>query len=81
MTADISPLDKDKSELSVTEKAILDTLQQKLIINSVKIEPQIPLFITYRTLLPLANGSYLTCEDVYGYNNLIWDELQQIIQV
>ena len=81
MSADVSPLEKDKSELNGKEKSILDTLQMKLIVNSVIIEPQIPLFITYRTMLPLTKGCYLISEDVYGYNELIWNKLLQIIQV
>lgn len=80
MTADISPLGKAKKDLTDEEQLILDTLQRDLIVNSVKIDPQVPLFITYNTFLPLAGGRYMPCSDVYGYDAIILRELKQILK-
>ena len=79
MTADISPLGKDKKELTDDEQQILDTLQRDLLVNSVKVSPSIPLFITYNTFLPLAGGRFMPCRDVYGYDAVLLRELKQII--
>ena len=79
MTADISPLGKDKKKLTEDEQQILDTLQRDLLVNSVKVSPPIPLFITYNTFLPLAGGRFMPCRDVYGYDAVLLRELKQII--
>jgi len=51
---------------------------KKLVVGSVKLDPQVPLFITYYTLYPLAKGM-ASCPDVYGYDQVIYEHLQKYL--
>ena len=46
---------------------------KKLVVNNVKVNPQVPLFITYYTLYPLAGGRIADYSDVYGFDAVIFD--------
>lgn len=48
-----------------------DTLQRRLLIGSQRVDPTVPLFITYYTLYPRSGGGVCSYPDVYGYDNLI----------
>ncbi|MGN0068321.1 MAG: L,D-transpeptidase family protein [Prevotella sp.] len=50
---------------------------RKKLINSVKVEPQVPLYIAYYTLYPDREnkGRLRKYEDIYGYDNLIYKQL------
>lgn len=71
ITADVSPLGKKRNEMTVEQQMVADTLQRKMLIGSVKVEQQTPLFITYYTLFPSAKGTMVEYPDVYGYDNHI----------
>lgn len=51
---------------------------KKLVVGSVKVEPQIPLFITYYTLYPFAKG-VVSYPDVYGYDGVIFEQLKKYL--
>lgn len=79
MHADVSPLGKKKSELTEEEVLISDTLQRKLLIGSVSVKPEVPVFILYFTLYPDAHGKLCSYRDVYGYDELIYNQLKNYI--
>lgn len=51
---------------------------KKLVVGSVKVEPQIPLFITYYTLYPFAK-SVVSYPDVYGFDDVIFEHLRKYL--
>ena len=51
---------------------------KRLVVGSVKVEPQIPLFITYYTLYPFAKG-VVSYPDVYGFDGVIFEHLRKYL--
>lgn len=54
------------------DKVKPDTLERRRLIGSVSVEPQVPVFITYYTLYPGADGEIEEFSDVYGYDKVIY---------
>lgn len=52
---------------------------KKLTIKSVKVNPQVPLFIAYYTLYPMAGGRMVEYPDVYGYDKVIYGMLKKYL--
>ena len=78
MTAEIGG---ESIVLSDEEKRMMrrqraDTLRRSLLINSLKVEPQIPIFITYFTIYPDMDGKLQHFNDVYGYDKVIFNVLR-----
>lgn len=46
------------------------------LVNSVKVNPNVPLFITYYTLYPDVTGKMQTYADVYGYDKVLYQYLR-----
>ena len=46
------------------------------LVNSVKVNPNVPLFITYYTLYPDMTGRIQTYADVYGYDQVLYRYLR-----
>ena len=46
------------------------------LVNSVKVNPNVPLFITYYTLYPDVTGRIQTYADVYGYDKVLYQYLR-----
>ncbi len=79
MQADVSPVGIAKEEFSPQMQAVNDTLQRKLLIGKVEVNPQVPIFILYFTLYPDESGKIEIFEDVYGYDGVIYRQLQNYI--
>lgn len=62
----------------------VDTLKNKeRIINSIKVKPEIPLFITYYTIYPMAGDmrdGWVNYPDVYGYDKAIYQYIKRNYQ-
>lgn len=71
MQADVSPLGKPKEELTDRQQAVADTLRRDMLVGRVKVEPKIPIFITYFTLWPSSDGVLQHYDDVYGYDQVM----------
>ena len=71
MQADVSPLGKNKEELTDEQLAVADTLKRNMLVGRVKVEPKVPIFITYFTLWPSAGGILQRYDDVYGYDQVM----------
>lgn len=80
MTAQIGgeAVTDDKQDASSKPKT--DTLNQSLIISNVKVQPKVPLFITYFTLYPDSEGNIQSYSDVYGYDRVIFSTLINYMQ-
>lgn len=62
----------DKLKYSMTADS-LDNRQ--MVIGSINVEPQVPIFITYFTLYPMAGGEIREYADIYGYDKVIYRSL------
>ena len=71
MQADVSPLGKKKEDLTKEQRAVADTLKRNMLVGRVKVEPKVPIFITYFTLWPSAGGILQRYDDVYGYDQVM----------
>lgn len=73
--------DKDEETIEKIKYSMnADTLSnRKLVIGSLKVEPQIPLFITYYTVYPMAGGRMECYNDVYGYDEVIFNCLRKYL--
>ena len=61
-----------------TEDDDLNTpINRRMMLRSLKVEPQVPLFITYYTLYPDANGTLIGYDDIYGYDPVIYQRIQK----
>ena len=68
MQADLSkPKDGDEPKPCVDYRRL---------VNSVKVNPNVPLFITYYTLYPDMAGRIQTYADVYGYDQVLYRYLR-----
>ncbi len=67
----------DKIEYSMTADSLAD---RSMVIGSVKVEPDIPVYLTYFTLYPAGSGKHTGMreyDDVYGYDRIIYDFLDR----
>ena len=56
-----------------------DPINRKLMIRSQKIDPQVALFITYYTLYPNAEGSFVRYSDIYGFDPVIYGRIKKYL--
>ena len=56
-----------------------DPINRRMMIRSKKVEPQVPLFITYYTLYPDAEGNFVEYDDIYGYDPVIYSRIQKYL--
>lgn len=65
----------ERINYSMTADSLAD---KKLVVGSVKLDPQVPLYIAYYTLYTLAGGM-ANYPDVYGYDRVIFEHLQKYL--
>ena len=73
MTADLRPHDGDNEDQPDIDKDLL--------IHQVKVEPHVPVFITYFTLYPDQDGVLKEYMDVYGYDRALKEHLKPYIYI
>ena len=66
----------DKIKYSMTDDSLSN---RKMVVNGVKVKPEVPLFITYYTLYPLAGGRTREYPDVYGFDKVIFEKLKKFL--
>lgn len=77
MSADVSTLGENgRNERKKYESITTDTLDMDRIISHVKVEPAVPVFITYYTIYPDSEGQLQDYADCYGYDAIIWKAIQ-----
>lgn len=59
----------EKVEYSMTADSLID---KSMMVGSIKVEPKVPLFITYFTLYPKGGGQMDDFADIYGYDRVIY---------
>ena len=52
----------------------------KKLIGYVGVKPHVPLYIIYNTMWPDENGIWREWPDVYGYDDVIWKQMQPYLQ-
>jgi murein L,D-transpeptidase YcbB/YkuD len=52
----------------------------KKLIGYVGVKPHVPLYIIYNTMWPDENGVWREWPDVYGYDDVIWKQMQPYMQ-
>lgn len=62
---------KVKTELALTDAGVY--------LSSLKINPTVPLFITYYTVYPVENSGIREYNDIYGYDQVIYDHLKRFM--
>ena len=55
---------------------VKSSVKKDSLVRSVKVEPNIPVFLTYYTLYPDNNGKLVEYRDVYGYDRRIIEQLK-----
>lgn len=71
--------DKDEAlleKLHYSMTSMADTLDPKLTVRSLKIEPHVPIFITYYTIFQHPDGTTRTYPDVYGYDDVLYERIK-----
>lgn len=72
MTADVSGLGHGAfRDAGKPEEAVPDTLNRRMLIGRVAVTPQVPVFITYHTIVSDRQGRLQQYRDVYGYDRVI----------
>lgn len=66
----------DKIKYSMTADSLEN---RRMVVSGVKVNPQVPLFITYYTLYPMAGGWLAEYPDVYGYDKVIYGMLSKYL--
>lgn len=56
---------------------INNPINRRMMLRSLKVEPQVPVFITYYTLYPDTNGTLIGYDDIYGYDPVIYRRIQK----
>ncbi len=67
---------KDKVRYCMTADSIAD---RSMVVGSVKVEPNVPIFITYYTLYPARQGRLEEYADIYGYDSVLYRGLLNYI--
>ena len=76
MTVDLDSR-HDKGKKGRADRTSVD---KRKLISSLKVEPEVPLFITYYTIYPNKYGQLETFPDVYGYDRVIYNYLENFIE-
>ena len=71
MEADLSPSDDRPDDQP--------RIERRKLVNSVNVEPEIPVFIGYFTCYPSPDGELRYYKDVYGYDAAIWKEMKRYL--
>lgn len=54
-----------------------DPIKRSMMLRSLKVEPQVPIFITYYTLYPDKSGKLVAYNDIYGFDPVIYSRIQK----
>lgn len=79
MNADVSPLGKQKGDLSPHQRQVSDTLKRGMLIGNIKVEPAVPVYLWYYTLYPDLDGVLHSYKDIYSYDAIIYNYLKNYL--
>lgn len=69
-----------KPETDRGRRYISDENHDRRLVHSLKVQPTVPLFITYYTIYPDLSGRLIAYPDVYGYDGVICKEIKPFLQ-
>lgn len=69
-----------QKKLTATSNLPNDTLQESKLINSVRVQPAVPLYITYYTLYPNEQHGMWEYQDIYGFDAVIYKQLKNYLR-
>lgn len=69
----------DYSERPREDIPPIDQPKRSQMVHSLKVEPTVPIYITYYTLYPNSNGNLVGYEDIYGYDSIIYENIQKYL--
>ena len=69
----------EKIKYSMEADLSLPDCKKSMIVHSIPVEPQLPIFIIYYTLFAVPVGSIESFPDVYGYDAVMMNELQKYL--
>lgn len=75
MSVDLYP-EQSASDNSKTTEPI----DHSRLVRSIKVSPQVPLFITYYTLYPVQGNIVSSFPDIYGFDRVIYENLKTFIE-
>ena len=55
-------------------------IDKSKLLHSLGVKPTVPLFITYYTLYPNADGVMVGYDDIYGFDPVIYAKIQNFIK-
>lgn len=67
----------DYAERPNTDATSDDKPDRTKMVRSLKVEPQVPIYITYYTLYPDSNGNLVSYDDLYGYDPVIYENIEK----
>ena len=73
MKADLNPNDNEEGEEA-------EEIDNDMLISTVNVEPEIPVFLSYFTCYPQKSGELSYYNDVYGYDRAIQREMHRLIE-
>lgn len=56
-----------------------EPIDRKMMVRSIDVKPQVPLFITYYTLYPDVNGNIVAYSDIYGFDDVIYSKIKKYL--
>lgn len=54
-------------------------IDKSMMVRSLPVSPEIPLFITYYTMYPDRNGNVVAYPDIYGYDAVVYDKISKFL--
>ena len=73
MKADLNPNDNEEGEEA-------EEIDNDMLISTVNVDPEIPVFLSYFTCYPQKSGKLSYYNDVYGYDRAIQREMHRLIE-
>lgn len=80
MTVDYRPSHTNVAGGPAEESKEKECIDRNRMVSSIGVKPKVPLFITYYTLYPDANGTMRQYDDIYGFDNVIYKALMPYLK-
>ncbi len=72
--------DADGMYEKIAYSVTADIGSSRTVVKSIAVKPQIPLYICYYTYYPVTPGQWCQYPDLYGYDQVIYDNLRQFMK-
>lgn len=72
-------MESDYSERPQENVQIVDKQKRSQMVHSLKVEPSVPIYITYYTLYYDSDGNLVSYDDIYGYDGIIYETIKKFL--